>query len=441
MSINKKISGWGRARVVDCEVWSPNTIDKVESIVQLNGNGLIARGCGRSYGDQSTNCSGTVIDMTGCDGIESFDEPSGVIVVKAGVTLRYLVEKYLDKGIVPPVCPGTGFVTVGGAVANDVHGKNHVTQGSFSDHIIWIDLLLASGEIRRISNSEHQELYLATIGGIGLTGIIVRVAFKMRKIATNAVNVQEKQYEDLESFMEALRKTSDDSTYSVGWVDGVATGSKLGRGILMTAEYANGFIEVPKRRSINVPFNFPNWALNKYTVRAFNTLYHNRFGKSRAHHMDFEKFVFPLDMLLNWNRMYGNRGFFQFQCVIPFENSEAIIRRLLEMISESGLASPLAVLKAFGQGNNGYLSFPMQGFTLAIDFPISAASRQLIGNMYEITAESGGRVYLAKDQLLTASLFRRMYSNIDRYQEILSEVDPNNVFQSDTSRRLGIKSK
>jgi len=434
-----QLSGWGRIAPADCEVWQPSSLPDVKDAICSAGEfGVIGRGCGRSYGDVSTNNGGRVIDMTAMDTIEQFDADSCIIVCEAGVTMGQLVRRYLPDGFVPPVCPGTGFVTIAGAVAHDVHGKNHEKHGSFGDHVEWIELMLPSSEVRRISPEQHTELFRATIGGAGLTGLIVRVAFRMLNIGTNAVKVHERRIGHLDELMEALSIADKQSTYSVGWVDALAKGSRLGRGILITGEPAETFRPVRKRLSINVPFDLPGWTLNRLSVSIFNTFYYYRTGRERTFYSDFERFVYPLDALLHWNRLYGRRGVYQFQCVIPHDHAPGAMRELLELASSGGAASPLAVMKTFSGKGRGYLSFPKPGFTLALDFPRTGRSVKLIERLHGITLNCGGRVYLAKDLCLAPDQFRRMYPDARRFEQVLNEVDPGQVMQSDMSRRLGL---
>ena len=438
-AVRTRLSGWGRTSQTECDLWLPSSLPDVINAISTHGSqGVIGRGCGRSYGDVSTNSGGSVIDMTALNAIEQFDPDSGTIVCEAGVTMSQLITRYLPDGVVPPVCPGTGFVTVAGAVAHDVHGKNHDKHGSFGDHVIWIDLLLPSGEIKHISMDQHAELFRATIGGAGLTGMIIRVAFSMLRIKTNAVKVHEQRIDNLEQFMEALKIADIQSTYSVGWLDALAGGSRLGRGTLITAEPAESFRPVRKRMLISVPFDLPNWTLNRLIVSIFNTFYFHRIGRERTHYVDFERFVFPLDALLHWNRLYGSRGVYQFQCVIPHDCAAIVMRELLKLSAASGAASPLAVMKTLSRKGRGYLSFPMQGFTLALDFPRTRRSAELIKRMYAITLSNGGRIYLAKDQCLESEQFRCMYPDVGRFEQVLQEIDPHRVMQSDMSRRLGL---
>jgi len=434
-----QLSGWGRIAPANCELWQPSSQpDVIDAIASVGDHGVIGRGCGRSYGDVSINSGGRVIDMTALNTIERYDAGTGIIVCEAGVTMRQLVTNYLPDGIVPPICPGTGYVTVAGAVAHDVHGKNHDKHGSFGDHVQWIDLLLPGGEVRRISMEQHPELFRATIGGAGLTGVIMRVAFRMLDIGSNAVKVREQRIDGLDQFMDALRIADKQCTYSVGWVDALAGGARLGRGILITAEPAEAFRRVRKRISIDVPFDLPGWTLNRLSVRLFNTFYFRRIGRERTQYVDFERFVFPLDALLHWNRLYGSRGVYQFQCVIPHDHAVAAMRELLRLSSSSGAASPLAVMKTLSGNGRGYISFPKPGFTLALDFPRTRRSTELIARLHEITLRNDGRVYLAKDLCLQPAQFRRMYPDAARFEQVLREVDPDRVMQSDMSRRLDL---
>ena len=436
-SARETLSGWGRTTVADCEVVRPASETIVTALPGAAGaGGLIARGCGRSYGDASTNDRGQVVDMTALDTVESFDPESGLMVCQAGVTMASLVDGYLSDGFVPPVCPGTGFVTIGGAVANDVHGKNHDRDGSFGDHVEFIELLLPTGEVRRLSDQENPALFRATIGGIGLTGLILRVAFRMCKIGTNAVRVTERRMRDLDEFFEALQASAASSTYSVGWVDAIARGRHLGRGILMTGEPADDFLPVRARRSIRVPFDLPRGSLNRLSMRVFNACYLRRFRGQRTHDVDFRRFVFPLDALLDWNRLYGSAGAVQFQCVIPPEHARVAFREILDIAAEGAVASPLAVMKTMGREGRGMLSFPKPGFTLALDFPRRASTDDLVRRLHSITMEHGGRVYLAKDDQLGPSELRRMYPETAKFENVLRDIDPRGLMQSDMARRL-----
>jgi decaprenylphospho-beta-D-ribofuranose 2-oxidase len=399
--------------------------------------GLIARGCGRSYGDTATNDHGHVVDMTALDAVESFDRDTGLIVCQAGVTMAMLVDRYLAEGFVPPVSPGTGYVTVGGSVANDVHGKNHYTDGSFGDHVDWIELLLPTGELRRVT-AEDRELFRATIGGIGLTGLITRVGFRMSRIGTNAVRVTERRIHSLDEFFEALETSIQAHKYSVGWVDALARGRHMGRGILMNADPAPEFMTVKPRRPITVPFDLPPVAMSRLSMVLFNALYRNRVRRSRTHDVDFRRFVFPLDALLEWNRLYGKSGAVQFQSLVPLDQGRSAFREILTLASKGAVASPLAVIKIMGPEGQGMLSFGRPGFSLALDFPRRASTDALIRRLHAITIEHGGRLYLAKDAFLTPAELGRMYPEAGQFKALIRKIDPDGIMQSDMARRLGL---
>jgi decaprenylphospho-beta-D-ribofuranose 2-oxidase len=425
---DKILAGWGKTGRSQATVALPASMEDLLACVTsaAGDRGLIAR-----HG-------GFVVDMTRWDEVESFVPGTGHIVCQAGVTIGRLVKDYLPQGFVPPTCPGTGFVTIGGAVAQDVHGKNHHREGSFGDHVQWFDLLLPSGQVNRVSRQSDEPLFRATIGGCGLTGVILRVAFGMARVPGNAVTVRERRMTGLDQMMDELEHGSARSQHVVAWVDALARGRGLGRGIYIAGDAADSSRPVRRRRSIRVPFDAPPGLLNRTTMGAFNALYFSRVRTTRVQEVEFGRFVFPLDALLEWNRLYGKRGVFQFQCVIPPAAARAGIRAILTRVAEAGAASPLAVLKTFGGHGCGYLSFPQPGFTLALDFPCTPHTRQLIGELYAVTVAHGGRTYLAKDICLDARLLRPMYPDVDQFLGVLRRLDPRGLMRSDMARRLGL---
>jgi decaprenylphospho-beta-D-ribofuranose 2-oxidase len=341
-----------------------------------------------------------------------------------------------------PAIPGTGFATIGGAVANDVHGKNHDRHGSIGDHVTWCDLLTANGEVVRISAQSHSELFAATIGGLGLTGVLVAVCLKLLPAPSNAVEVTEQRVKDLDQFFELFADHRESAGYSVGWIDALAGGRRLGRGILETAEVSNESVEAAPKKPRSVPVEMPGILLNRLSVRAFNEIYYRRAPQGgRVRKLPMERFFHPLDAISHWNRMYGRNGFHQFQCVIPEKDGHKGIRRLLEDIAKSGAASFLAVLKTLGGEGKGYLSFPMRGYTLALDFPARTRVAALLERLETIAVEHGGRVYLAKDSHVSADNFERMYPALPEFRKVLSEVDPDGAFESDIARRLRIRGR
>jgi decaprenylphospho-beta-D-ribofuranose 2-oxidase len=431
-------AGWGRVHKASSPAARPERQSELRQALAGQTN-LLAHGAGRSYGDVALNSAGRAIVTTRLDRLLSFDPATGLLVAEPGVTFADLFRTFVPLGFVPPVAPGTGSATLGGGVANDVHGKNHHVAGSLGRHLEWLDLRLASGAGVRVQRSDDTALWRATVGGMGLSGVIERVALRMRPVPSNALTVRKRRIADLDAFLSAFADESQ-TEYVVGWIDALARGASLGRGILETASPADGNIVEDAPRSRRMPFDLPSMALNSLTVGAFNALYrrHVPVGGSTSR-MSYERFLFPLDAIHQWNRIYGRRGFHQFQCVLPFADGAPALRRLLESIARSGRGSFLAVLKRMGDQGRGYMSFPAPGLTLALDFPNAPGAVALIGELERITADSGGRVYLAKDATLTPELLPLMYPDLASFRAVLEEVDPARVFGSDMSRRLVIR--
>jgi decaprenylphospho-beta-D-ribofuranose 2-oxidase len=370
-----------------------------------------------------------------------FDPVNGELVCEAGVTFLDLLRTFLPKGFLPPVVPGTAFATLGGGVATDVHGKNHDRAGSLGEHVRWLDLALPSGEVVRISPRERPEWFAATVGGVGLTGIIVRLGLGLARVSSAWVTRHEHRIGDLDHFFGALEANRAESTYSVGWIETTARGAALGRGILETADPAVGAgLRAPVRRMRAVPVDFPGGALNPWSVKLFNQLYWRRVpAGGRVRTMPLEDFLLPLDALERWNRIYGRRGFYQFQCVLPDAEAHRGVSSLLEAVAKTSRASFLSVIKTLGGEGRGHLSFPMRGYTLALDFPKAPGVDELLVRLERITLDHGGRVYLAKDARLSPEGFAAMYPKLERFREVLSELDPDGRMQSDLARRLRIR--
>jgi decaprenylphospho-beta-D-ribofuranose 2-oxidase len=434
------LAGWGRATSAACEAVRPERFAEAEAAFRAGGGerGLCLFGGGRSYGDCALNDGGEALITTRLDRVLAFDAESGIVQVEPGVTFARLLSVFLPRGFLAPVTPGTGFATIGGAVANDVHGKNHERDGSFGQHVTEIDLLLPDGSLRTVA-PDDTELFRATVAGLGLTGFISRIAFRMKRVIGPCVTVREQRVANLDAFLDAMA-AAESAPYSVGWIDGTARGGALGRGILEVAEPMAGDFPMAAARKAAVPVDFPGLALNPLSVAAFNALYARRVpaeGRTRAVHL--AKFLYPLDAIQGWNRIYGKRGFYQFQCVVPYASGPAALRELLEVIGASRQASFLAVLKRMGSGRAGYLSFPMAGYTLALDFPNKPGIETLYARLCKITLEAGGRVYLGKDALLTQPMFRLMYPEFASYQRVLADIDPSRRLQSAMARRLGLQ--
>ncbi|MGH8529572.1 MAG: FAD-binding protein [Nevskiales bacterium] len=437
---DSELTGWGRSRRAHSQACRPERISEVFAALKQTPD-LLTYGGGRSYGDAALNSAGHSLLTTRLDRLLSFDETTGELECEPGVNFRTLWQIFLPRGWLAPVSPGTAYATIGGAIATDVHGKNHDRDGGFGQHLQWFDLALPNGEVKRVSQGEQPELFATTVGGMGLTGIVVRAVFRLLRIPSSAVSVNRRRMVDLESFLAALEESRKRDRFSVGWVDALAPGGQLGRGILETADFAPqappGEYREPLRR---VPFNFPAGTLNPLSVRAFNALYYRRIpagGRARTEWLP--KFLYPLDALQDWNRIYGRRGFYQFQCVIPDAQANRGLRQLLETIRSAGRGSFLAVLKTLGAEGPGYLSFPLRGYTLALDFPRQTGVEVLLQRLEDIAIEHGGRVYLAKDATLTRERFRAMYPRWQQFATILAQIDPQGRMQSDMARRLDLR--
>ncbi len=437
-----ELTGWGRSSAASSRVCRPERLPEIAAALGETGSeGLIAHGGGRAYGDAALNSGGRTLLTTRLDRILSFDASTGEIVAEPGLTFSDLLKTFLPLGFMPPTSPGTAFATIGGAVAADVHGKNHDRHGSFGDHVQWFDLLTADGQARRVSPDSDPALFAATIGGMGLTGIIRAVCFRLLPQATPLVRVREQRMKNLDAFLAAFAQVRDTATFSVGWIDALARGGAMGRGILETAEFAPADATPPRREKARaVPVDFPGFVLNNASVRAFNEFYYRRVpGSGRERVLPFAKFLYPLDAIHGWNRIYGKRGFYQFQCVLPDQVARAGLTTLLSEIAQAGNASFLAVLKTLGREGRGHLSFPMRGYTLALDFPRRDGTDEMVRRLEAIVLSNGGRIYLAKDALLSARSLRNMYPKVPEFEQVLARVDPSGVFTSDMARRLELK--
>jgi len=444
-TIKQKMSGWGRFPVHETIVSRPETTADIRRLLNSEAvSNWIAYGLGRSYGDTPLNENGGTLITTKFNRFMSFDESTGILECEAGVSFKEILDVFVPRGYFLPVTPGTKYVTVGGAIANDVHGKNHHVDGTFSEHVLDFTLLLASGEIVRCSRTENAPLFWATVGGIGLTGIILTARFRMVPISSSYYNVHYQRARNFEEALELFSESDDQYRYSVAWIDCMAKGSALGRCVLMRgnnapADQVKGSNPLPilHRTKLAIPFDFPPFVLNKWSIKAFNALYYRIHPKDAHKLVGYESFYYPLDAIHQWNRMYGKRGFVQYQAVFPSETCREGLKEMLERLSGSNRSSFLAVLKSSGDENGGLLSFPKKGFTLALDIPITDDSLfPFLRSMDELVLRHGGRVYLAKDSTLSPEHFRQMYPRYKEFQVIKNLVDPNHVFSSSMARRL-----
>lgn len=436
------LAGWGRYPVVDAQLFVPRSDAEIAELIS-GAPSVIARGSGRAYGDSAVNAPAT-LDMRRFNRMLSFDPSRGLLVAEAGVTLAEIIDTFLPRGWFPLVTPGTKFVTLGGAIAADVHGKNHHREGSFRAAVDWVDVMGPDGTVDRLSASRNPALFDATLGGMGLTGVILRAGVRLRPVETAWIRQTTVPAPDLSAALAALAE--DEATYSVAWIDCLATGRALGRSLVMSGEHARrdelppaqagAPFAIPRRRNRRVPVDFPGFALNRYSVRAFNSLYWRQGVRRRGTRLvDWDTYFYPLDSILAWNRIYGRRGLAQFQCVLPPETAEAGLTQLLGATSRAGSASFLAVLKRFGRQESAF-SFPMEGFTLAMDFPVSPATLTLLEQLDRIVLDHGGRFYLAKDSRMSAATLRASDQRVPAFCAFRAAGNMKERFRSAQAERL-----
>lgn len=447
----REMWGWGRYPRVRAHCTRPERRREVlEALRERGGDPLLAHGLGRSYGDAALIEGGRVVLTRRLDRMLAFDPETGWLRAEAGVSIEDLLKVFVPRGFFPPVVPGTQFVTLGGALACDIHGKNHHVDGTFADHVRRVEILTAAGDLVICDATHEPELFWATVGGMGLTGLILSMEVRLHRIESPYIEMESIRVENLDHFFEVSAE-SGDFTHTVSWIDCVARGRRMGRGIFMRGRHAGPAAaprgpdlreKVLERVSplLEVPFDAPGWLLNHATIRAFNEAYYRKQLRARQSSVvHYEPFFFPLDFVRDWNRLYGPRGFLQYQLVVPPDPEHRAIREILEAISGSGMASFLAVIKEFGDRVHGGLSFPAPGVTLALDFPhYGAPLFELLDRLDAIVADAGGRVYLCKDARLSRPMFRRMYPDWERWRAVRDRWDPEGVFQSALARRLGL---
>jgi decaprenylphospho-beta-D-ribofuranose 2-oxidase len=446
----RRLTGWGRTCPSVAEVAEP--ADPASLAGLLAGappRGVIARGLGRSYNNAAQNGGGRVITTTRMNQITDFDAETGLVTCEVGVSLEQLMTAGLPRGWFVPVSPGTRQVTVGGAIAADVHGKNHHAAGSFARHVPSFDLLLADGQVRRVTPGSEPGLFWATAGGMGLTGIIVRATVQLTRVETSRLRVDTVRTPDIDETMAYLSRTDDSYRYTVAWSDCLARGGSLGQSVITSGNFAT-LDELPAsgRRDpfafrpgalASAPPVFPRGLMNRYTVAMMNEAVYRRAPRRRTDEIQaIGQFFHPLDGIRNWNRVYGPAGFLQYQFVVPFGENDTV-RRSFEKISAARAPSFVTVLKRMGEGDPGLLSFPMPGWTLALDFPARTPGlARLLGWLDDAVLEAGGRVYLAKDARVPPRAFAQMYPRLEEFRKLRAEVDPGGIFASDLSRRLSL---
>ena len=440
--MKQKVANWGNYPVIQADVRSIRSRQEAEQFIQYPGQ-KIARGLGRCYGDSAL--SDTILETDRFNCFLDFDAEKGIVTCEAGVSLEDILDALVPRGWFLPVTPGTKFVTVGGAIASDVHGKS---AGSFCDHILSMQVMKADGEVVTCSATEEADFFNTTRGGMGLTGLILQATLQLIPIETAYIREETVRCKDLDSVM-SLFDNMGKWTYSVAWIDCVARGKNLGRSVMMRGEHARVSdltnphmqrdpLNIKAMPKLNVPIMAPNFALNNLSVQAFNWAYYHHMPKGRHEHIvNYDTFFYPLDFVSNWNRIYGRRGFTQYQFVLPMESSYEGLPVLLEKIASCGLGSFLAVLKKFGP-HESFISFPRPGFFLALDFPITRRLFALLDDFDKLVLKYGGRLYLAKDVRMKPELFFNGYENANEFCSRIRTWDPNQTFQSLQSRRLNL---
>ena len=446
----ESLTGWGRTAPTLARVERPTNVEEAARAVLAAGSrGAVARGLARSYGDAAQNAGGTVLDMTGLSRIREIDLQAGTVTAEAGVSLHQLMKVLLPLGWFVPVTPGTRYVTVGGAIGSDIHGKNHHVSGGFCRHVSSFDLLLADGTPRTVTRESDADLFYATAGGMGLTGVITAATVRLLPVRTSLMSVDTERAADLDDLMTRLTETDHRYRYSVAWIDLLAKGASTGRAVLTRGEHAELDQLSPAQRRDPLAFRpgtlpaaprfVPGGLLRPVTVGLFNELWYRKAPREkRGAIQKISTFFHPLDGVPDWNRVYGPSGFLQYQFVIGLDQ-EQTLRQIVERISRSQCPTFLAVLKRFGEGDPGWLSFPTEGWTLALDIPTGMSGlSELLNELDDKVAKAGGRIYLAKDSRLRPESIDDMYPRLRDFRRLRAELDPAGLFTSDLARRLSL---
>ena len=451
--MRERLAGWGRTAPVSAMVLHPSSTSDLEAAFSSDAaqqGGVIARGLGRSYGDPAQVSGGLVLVNDAFNECSAIHPETGEVTVGSGVSIDALLARSIPQGFFVPVTPGTRQVTIGGAIAADIHGKNHHVDGSFMAHVTSMDLMTPSG-LKHVTSTNDPELFWATAGGMGLTGVILRATLMMLKIPSAYVAVDTTRHRNLDEVMNEMVTGDDRYRYSVAWVDCMTSGDRMGRAVLTRGDHAAADLvegrpgpekAIPTAPRLGVPFEAPSGLLNRLSITAFNEAWFRAAPKNKIGGIEaISTFFHPLDGVANWNRLYGSRGFVQYQFAVPDTAGETV-RIAIERLSASKVPSFLAVLKRFGAGTPGPMSFPTPGWTLALDLPIGPpALPKVLNELDDLVAEAGGRIYLAKDARLNPVHIETMYPRIGEFRAVLDRVDPNGLMTSDLAHRLNLRGK
>jgi len=430
------LSGWGRYPVIEGDLTTPRSIQSIMQNITQDQT-LIARGNARSYGDSAL--ASTMVSTLACDHFIAFDSATGLLTCEAGVLLSDIITAFLPRGWFASVTPGTKLITIGGAIASDVHGKNHHNKGCFGDCVASFRLMLPSREVITCSRTENAPVFHATCGGMGLTGVILTVGFYLKRVKSKTIAQTTIKTANLVETLSAFEHYANES-YSVAWIDCLSTGDALGRSLLMVGDFIedNDLYYRPKQGP-NVPVDFPSFALNTWSVKAFNALYYAKASAGISQQrVSVDQFFYPLDAIGHWNRIYGKNGFVQYQFILPKAQSSEGLTDILQRISASGMGSFLAVLKLYGSQNDNWLSFPLEGYSLALDFKIQDSLFALLDALDQRVLHYGGRIYLAKDARMSRETFESGYPNLEAFRQLRKDLGADKVFHSHQSHRLGL---
>ena len=432
-----KISGWGKNVSVHKNIYNPkNNEEIIDLIFNKKISNFITRGLGRSYGDSSL--ADNVVSLKDYNKFFNFNEKDGFIECSSNYSLNELIKIILQKGWFFKVTPGSKFVTIGGAIASDVHGKNHHLDGSFANHVMSLKVITAEGKLYNCSKDENKQLFHATCGGMGLTGIIVSAKIKLLRIKSKFIDVQILKTKNLKETITKFKELSE-IKYTIAWIDTSSKTRDRGRSVIFIGNHSDdGDLEFYEKKKISIPSNFPGIILNKYTIKLFNKIYYYFHKDKKKFKQNLDSFFYPLDYINNWNNLYGKNGFTQIQILIQEEDPEVIINKVLDFFQEKGQYSFLSTLKEFGKGNENYLSFPDKGYTLTMDLKMNKKLKKIYEEFENLLIGHKVKVYLTKDSLMTEKYFKETYMNYNKFKEIKNKHDPMNLVNSFQSFRINI---